>query len=159
MKVLIGLIASGLTRNCVDENLNYNGPVSVTESGKTCQRWDTNSPHQPKFRPDISSNNFCRNPDSDEKGPWCYTTDPETRYGYCNIPKCPPVTVCKTDCWDINGYHGETSHTADGVTCQQWDSASPHQTNYHYSHNFCRNPGKVKKSHLIKMYSFNLGYN
>lgn len=32
--------------------------------------------------------NYCRNPDNDENGPWCYTTDPGTRFDYCNIPEC-----------------------------------------------------------------------
>lgn len=32
--------------------------------------------------------NYCRNPDNDEKGPWCYTTDPATRFDYCDIPEC-----------------------------------------------------------------------
>ena len=32
--------------------------------------------------------NYCRNPDSDDSGPWCYTTDPDKRYDYCNIPEC-----------------------------------------------------------------------
>lgn len=32
--------------------------------------------------------NYCRNPDADENGPWCYTTDPAKRYDYCAIPEC-----------------------------------------------------------------------
>lgn len=32
--------------------------------------------------------NYCRNPDGDRIGPWCYTTDPERRYESCNIPQC-----------------------------------------------------------------------
>jgi len=31
---------------------------------------------------------FVRNPDLDLAGPWCYTTDPETRWEYCNIDSC-----------------------------------------------------------------------
>jgi len=26
--------------------------------------------------------------DDDEAGPWCYTTDPNVRFGYCNVPEC-----------------------------------------------------------------------
>ena len=30
-----------------------------------------------------------RNPDDDEpQGPWCYTTDPDTRWEYCDVPLC-----------------------------------------------------------------------
>lgn len=36
--------------------------------------------------------NYCRNPDGDRIGPWCYTTDPERRYESCNIPQCKDGT-------------------------------------------------------------------
>lgn len=32
-------------------------------------------------------NNYCRNPDNERK-PWCYTTDSQTRFEYCNVPRC-----------------------------------------------------------------------
>ncbi len=32
-------------------------------------------------------NNYCRNPDN-ERMPWCYTTDSETRWEYCKVPSC-----------------------------------------------------------------------
>ena len=35
---------------------------------------------------DLTSN-YCRNPDHDPNGPWCYTDNKE-RYEYCGIPKC-----------------------------------------------------------------------
>ena len=31
--------------------------------------------------------NYCRNPDGEPKL-WCYTTDPGTRWQYCNVPLC-----------------------------------------------------------------------
>lgn len=31
--------------------------------------------------------NLCRNPDGD-RAPWCYTTDPNVRWEYCNLQKC-----------------------------------------------------------------------
>lgn len=32
--------------------------------------------------------NFCRNPNNDPGGPWCYTTDPNVRAEECGIPQC-----------------------------------------------------------------------
>ena len=71
------------------------GRISKTISGKTCQRWDSQSPHRhgntdQSLFPDQTlsdAGNFCRNPD-DEPGPWCYTTDTETRFEECNVPTC-----------------------------------------------------------------------
>ena len=31
--------------------------------------------------------NFCRNPTTDQK-PWCYTTDPNKRWEFCDLPVC-----------------------------------------------------------------------
>eukprot|EP00058_Branchiostoma_floridae_P005554 XP_002591042.1 hypothetical protein BRAFLDRAFT_119076 [Branchiostoma floridae] len=67
---------------------SYRGTVAVTKSGKTCQRWDSTSPHKPYFKPqDRKDHNFCRNPDGQAQ-PWCYTTDPGTRWEFCDIPGC-----------------------------------------------------------------------
>ena len=47
---------------------DYRGTISVTETGKTCQRWDTKSPHRHSRTvsnyPDSGlEENYCRNPD------------------------------------------------------------------------------------------------
>ena len=33
--------------------------------------------------------NYCRNPDNEPEGPWCYTIDPTERWEYC-LPMCKP---------------------------------------------------------------------
>ena len=73
------------------------GTTAVTVSGKTCQAWTATSPHVPysgvvasQF-PDDSmeeASNYCRNVGGLEDGPWCYTTDPDTRFELCDVPKC-----------------------------------------------------------------------
>ena len=59
--------------NCVRlDGRDYTGEQSVTKTGKTCQRWDQNYPHEPRHGWDYN-HNYCRNPDNDQSGPWCYT--------------------------------------------------------------------------------------
>ncbi|XP_057677975.1 plasminogen [Corythoichthys intestinalis] len=128
---------------------DYRGTKSRTKSGKTCQRWDAKSPHRPNITPeshpraDLMSN-FCRNPDEDAGGPWCYTTDPNTRWEHCNVKSCTE------DCIHCNGedYRGKTAVTESGTACQRWDSQEPHNHGYnpialaekYLEENYCRNP-------------------
>ena len=82
---------------CMSGNgADYRGTTSVTGSGYTCQRWDTQTPHQhlytdPAAFPDPTLDcaaNFCRNPNNDFLGPWCPTTHPSIPLDYCFIPVC-----------------------------------------------------------------------
>ncbi|XP_041635047.1 apolipoprotein(a)-like [Cheilinus undulatus] len=129
----------------------YRGTMAVTESGKTCQRWSDQAPHRHDRTPDKFpckglEHNYCRNPDK-ERGPWCYTTDPETRWEYCNVPSCGPDSE---ECMECNGenYRGKVSTTESGYTCQSWASQEPHKHGYNASGclqrileaNYCRNP-------------------
>ena len=72
----------------------YNGTISTTKSNKTCQRWSEQAPHQfilPSSQyPELAGDhNYCRNPGSRApNGPWCFTTDPDIRWEYCDVPKC-----------------------------------------------------------------------
>jgi len=112
--------------------LEYRGRVSETRGGIRCQRWDQSYPHYVKFRPNPSNHNYCRNPDNDPKGPWCYTTDPQRRFDYCDIPTLTtrrPSTNCQT--------------TVSGYTCQNWSKNSPWRPKYRPSpanHNNCASP-------------------
>ena len=65
--------------------------MTCTASGLTCQYWNVNSPHNPLYSPSDpadKTSNYCRDPSGDGI-PWCYTTDPNMRYDYCAVPKCP----------------------------------------------------------------------
>uniref|UniRef100_A0A8C8GR58 Plasmin n=1 Tax=Oncorhynchus tshawytscha TaxID=74940 RepID=A0A8C8GR58_ONCTS len=127
--------------------MDYRGTKSKTNSGKTCQRWASKYPHNmtPSTHPkaDLESN-FCRNPDGDSKGPWCYTTDPDTRWETCNVQNC------SEECMHCSGknYRGKISTTENGYTCQHWNAQKPHNHGYipsallekYLEENYCRNP-------------------
>ncbi|XP_046567132.1 apolipoprotein(a)-like [Haliotis rubra] len=76
----------------------YRGTHNVTKSGKTCQRWDSHTPHEHRGMNDSPSNmktittmeeagNRCLTEDNDSI-PWCYTTDSSIRWEHCSIPAC-----------------------------------------------------------------------
>ena len=75
-----------------DKGELYNGPINVTESGKACQKWDSNTPHLHPFtslyRIYLEGHNYCRNPEGRGMRPWCYTLDPAVRWEYCNVELC-----------------------------------------------------------------------
>ncbi|XP_055132875.1 hepatocyte growth factor-like protein isoform X7 [Symphalangus syndactylus] len=125
---------------------DYRGAVDRTESGRECQRWDLQHPHQHPFEPGKFldqglDDNYCRNPDGSER-PWCYTTDPQIEREFCDLPRC--------DCYHGAGeqYRGKVSKTRKGVQCQRWSAETPHKPQFTFTsephaqleENFCRNP-------------------
>ncbi|XP_040981174.1 plasminogen-like isoform X2 [Aquila chrysaetos chrysaetos] len=141
---------------------DYRGMEAKTWRGIPCQKWAEKTPHNPNYTPEKHPNagldeNYCRNPDGDERGPWCYTTDSATRFDYCNIPECEGQVMHTgeglgptTECMQCNGedYHGEVSRTESGLECQHWDTQEPHMHGFTPKHfpekdlklNYCRNP-------------------
>ena len=75
----------------------YIGHVSVTETGKPCQAWASQTPNSHGYTEDYkypdgsvsAASNYCRNPSISYVGLWCYTTDPEARWEDCDVPLCP----------------------------------------------------------------------
>ena len=72
----------------------YTGRKVVTINGRSCQMWASQAPQTHTVftnLPDGSeanAANFCRNPDNEPNGPWCYTTDSTVRWEYCDVPFC-----------------------------------------------------------------------
>mmetsp|Transcript_73337 Transcript_73337/g.203492 ORF Transcript_73337/g.203492 Transcript_73337/m.203492 type:complete len:952 (-) Transcript_73337:88-2943(-) len=77
---------------------DYRGAQTRTQSGRTCQAWAAQEPHEhtttPEDYPDADlRENFCRNPE-EAPGIWCFTTDLEKRWELCSpigvfLPECP----------------------------------------------------------------------
>jgi len=75
------------------DGASYRGRKTKTNRGRICQKWASQSPHKHDPTPEKYPNsdltsNYCRNPDGEPNGPWCYTTDSKKRWEYCGIPKC-----------------------------------------------------------------------
>ena len=79
-----------------DDKSSYTGTINVTRSGRTCQLWESQTPHTHTRGSDPSAfvdgrfpDNFCRTPeDGISVKPWCYTTDADKRWQHCDVPSC-----------------------------------------------------------------------
>ena len=72
--------------------VSYLGRVNVTASGTTCQAWAATQSHQHNFT-DVGEHNYCRNPNGDLEGVWCYITDPDKQWEHCSVPICGRPTM------------------------------------------------------------------
>ena len=76
-----------------DRGEDFRANVSVTEKGLKCQHWNATKPHHhilsPTEYPELAGgHNFCRNPGGKKEKPWCFTTDVDFKFDYCDIPSC-----------------------------------------------------------------------
>lgn len=72
------------------DNIGRFTNVNKTRTGKTCQNWTSNSPQKNAFidfdkfpAANLGDHNYCRNPNNDPNGSWCYTLDQDTEYEHC----------------------------------------------------------------------------
>ena len=84
------------SQSCLFELTDYNGTVSVTNHGQTCQAWSSQTPHRhihikdrlfPMDGSVEEASNYCRDVGSPGR-PWCYTTDPDIMWNYCTFRIC-----------------------------------------------------------------------
>jgi hypothetical protein len=151
--------------------VNSEGEEEYHGTGKTCQAWDSQTPHKhgnsPAKKPTFGlEGNLCRNPD-DSDTIWCYTTDPNKRWEYCDpinaerkatpvVSKDCATTLSQETLTGKNkdlGYRGSQTKTKKGETCLDWDDQSVRHryTSKRYPKddlrlNFCRNPGKSART-------------
>ncbi|XP_013397107.1 uncharacterized protein LOC106163933 [Lingula anatina] len=119
---------------------DYNGRLSFTSGGYTCQRWDTQVPNNHTFTnpatyPDATvsdAENYCRNPDPNNFGIWCYVVEPNVTGGVdlCDVPPCPDS-------------YSEEACTATTTAEPETTTATTTTTGYIWSHS-CRRSGLGK---------------
>lgn len=73
----------------VGNGFMYRGCQTKTRDGLTCQKWALQEPHSHRVTsetyPDSDlQENYCRNPTGGGTSVWCYTTNPNKRWDYCD---------------------------------------------------------------------------
>ncbi|KAJ3597059.1 hypothetical protein NHX12_003459 [Muraenolepis orangiensis] len=66
----------------------YQGEQSRTRSNLPCSSWKEHSSRDRGMLTVNMAEAYCRNPDKDKHGPWCYTNNSAVPWDYCNIQPC-----------------------------------------------------------------------
>ena len=138
-------VVAAVAQEC---DLIDNTRISTTASGYTCQRWDTDFPHETYIKPKRANHNFCRNPDGGVSGPWCYTTDKTKRWDYCNLDtSCSCSWNCLMPGDSGLNYNGTVSVTKSGYECEWWNRSIKRikRRPMWANHNHCRNAEGASK--------------
>ncbi|XP_007998145.1 zinc finger protein 408 isoform X3 [Chlorocebus sabaeus] len=82
------------SEECVpDRGRQYQGRLAVTTHGLPCLAWASAQAKALSKHQDFDSavqlvENFCRNPDGDEEGVWCYVAGKPGDFEYCDLNYC-----------------------------------------------------------------------
>uniref|UniRef100_A0A8C0L406 Prothrombin n=1 Tax=Canis lupus dingo TaxID=286419 RepID=A0A8C0L406_CANLU len=82
------------SEHCIPERGRYyQGRLAVTTHGSPCLAWASRQAKalskDQDFNPAVPLvENFCRNPDGDEEGAWCYVSEEPGGFEYCDLDYC-----------------------------------------------------------------------
>lgn len=82
------------SEHCIPERGRYyQGRLAVTTHGSPCLAWASSQAKalskDQDFNPAVPLvENFCRNPDGDEEGAWCYVSEEPGGFEYCDLDYC-----------------------------------------------------------------------
>ncbi|XP_078617279.1 uncharacterized protein LOC144885271 [Branchiostoma floridae x Branchiostoma japonicum] len=142
-------------KQCQDgKGSSYRGKVAVTNTGRKCQRWDRQTPHKHTLKPAKYPSsglrqNYCRNPDSEPGGVWCYTTDPGKRWEYCAVPRCESLPLVWLGLHRI--HKGGLSTWTDG-TVLSYTNWAPGQPSKRWEDKFLSFWGNNRKEYCVGVY-------
>ncbi|XP_044747141.1 uncharacterized protein LOC123308512 [Coccinella septempunctata] len=108
--------------------VEYLGYTSKTESLVRCQAWNSNLPH--RVMDGVSDDdfpegsrekakNYCRNPNRDPKGPWCYSLNEDLVNETCAVPLCS-FSECRMTGPGME-YAGDHKKTISDRNCLKWN--------------------------------------
>lgn len=103
---------------------DYYGTVAITKSGYNCQKWTKDWPNKKsdsvkKQIPSNVNHNYCRKYDS-EQTPWCYTTNKDVEWEYCEVAECDDAKSQASDTITDNSDELEC-----GLSCECGDICDP----------------------------------
>lgn len=135
-----------------DMGLDYVGKLSETRTGSQCSNWTLymeaygnitegfTNPIQARYFPEGSvthARNYCRNPDRDNRGPWCFTGRGSLdSYDFCDVTHCELGTLLDM------AYVGECGSCIDGPEyleqCPGWSNTGECKRNQAFMYFWCR---------------------
>ncbi|MGH0177708.1 UNVERIFIED_CONTAM: hypothetical protein FKN15_076370 [Acipenser sinensis] len=87
---------------------DYRGHLSKTRSGFPCAVWDESlkSKSWTLSEPSMAGlqKNYCRNPDKDKHGLWCFTNNPSIPWDYCDLKRSMTIGVVDHYIPDLTEY-------------------------------------------------------
>ncbi|KAM5248411.1 prothrombin [Ctenodactylus gundi] len=82
------------SEKCIaDRGQQYQGHLAVTSQGSPCLPWTSEQArslhNDTDFSPEVQlEENFCRNPNKDEEGAWCFVDGEPGAFQYCDLNYC-----------------------------------------------------------------------